>query len=119
MAIHLYNKWDVIVLPYPLTGAMGEIGARRRPALVVSGGSLQQDYNLYWVLMITSKSGNTRDELADVAIDDWEIAGLPVPSIVRTTKILTVQARQVIRSLGSLAPGDRARVTLELSRFVG
>ena len=120
MAIHQYKRWDVVVLPYPLSGPAGEIGARRRPGLIVSADNLQRDYNLYWVLMITSLSGVAgKAELADVKIDDWEQAGLPVASLVRTTKILTVQARQVIRQVGTLSPADQSRVILELSRFVG
>lgn len=120
MAINIYKRWDVIVLPYPLSGPSGEIGARRRPALIVSEDNLQRDYNLYWVLMITSLSGAAeRAELADVKIDDWESAGLPVPSLVRTTKILSVQSRQVIRQLGTLSPADQSRVILEMSRFIG
>lgn len=117
MAIHLYNRWDVVVLPYPLAGPMGEMGARRRPGLIVSAESLQRDYGLYWVLMITSQ-GQTA-QTADIVIEDWEQAGLPAPSLVRTTKILTVQARQIIRPLGQLSMADQSRVVLELSRFMG
>ena len=125
MAIQLFNRWDVVVLPYPLAGPAGEIGARRRPGLIISADSLQRDYGLYWILMITSlgqaddKASPDAQQPADIVIEDWESAGLPVPSLVRTTKILTVQARQIIRPLGQLSPSDQSRVVLELSRFVG
>lgn len=113
------------MLPYPLAGASGEIGARRRPGLIVSSDSLQRDTGLYWVLMVTSlgtadeKTGPESRHPADVVIEDWEAAGLPVPSLVRTTKILTVQARQIIRPLGQLSTADQSRTVLELSRFIG
>lgn len=112
-----FQRWDVVVLPYPLTGQAGEIGARRRPALIVSTESLHRDYGLYWVLMITSQTQDAQP--ADVIIDDIMGAGLPVPSLVRTTKMLTVHGRQILRKVGSLGPSDQSRVVLELSRFTG
>jgi mRNA interferase MazF len=111
----IYSRWDVVVVPYPLTN--DSMGGRRRPALVVSRDDLPRDYNLYWLLMITSAAQTGQD--ADVAIDDWQAAGLPAAAVIRTTKIITVTSHQILRKLGTLAPGDQMRATLELSRFVG
>lgn len=117
----ILKRWQIVVLPYPLAGPEGGIGARRRPALIVSSESLQRDYGLYWMLMITAEAGKDAGTLqpADVMLEDWQQAGLPVPSLVRTSKLLTVQARQIIRPLGMLSTADQSRVVLELSRFIG
>lgn len=121
MAETLFKRWDIVVLPYPLSGPDGGIGARRRPALIVSSDSLARDYGLYWVVMITAQAGKDAGTLqpADVALDDWMDAGLPVASLVRTTKLMTVQARQIIRGLGTLSTADQSRVIMEISRFMG
>lgn len=111
----IYNRWDVVVVPYPLTN--DSMGGRRRPALVVSSSDLPRDYGLYWLLMITSAQHAATN--ADVKIDDFETAGLPAVALIRTTKIITVSAHQILRKIGTLAPGDQMRATLELSRFIG
>lgn len=110
-----FQRWDVVVVPYPLTN--DSMGGRRRPALVVSREDLAREYGLYWLLMITSSQHQA--QTADVAIDDWQAAGLPSPAMIRTMKIMTVGARQILRKIGTLAPGDQMRATLELSRFIG
>jgi mRNA-degrading endonuclease toxin of MazEF toxin-antitoxin module len=111
----IYNRWDVVVVPYPLTN--DSMGGRRRPALVVNTTDLPRDYNLYWLLMITSAAQAHMN--ADVKIEDFESAGLSATAVIRTTKIITVSAHQILRRIGTLAPGDQMRATLELSRFVG
>ncbi|MGE3769872.1 MAG: type II toxin-antitoxin system PemK/MazF family toxin [Bdellovibrionales bacterium] len=111
----IYQRWDVVVVPYPLTN--DGMGGRRRPALVVCREDLPRDYGLYWLLMITAASHTGQN--ADVAIDDWEAANLPSAAVIRTTKIITVSQHQILRKLGTLAPGDQMRATLELSRFIG
>lgn len=111
----IYSRWDVVVVPYPLTN--DSMGGRRRPALVVNTTDLPRDYNLYWLLMITAATHAPQN--ADVRIDDFEAAGLSAPALIRTTKIITVSAHQILRRIGTLAPGDTMRATLELSRFIG
>ena len=116
----LYQRWDVVVVPYPLTNDSaegGSMGGRRRPALVISREDLAREYGLYWLLMITSRQHQA--QTADVAIDDWQAAGLPAPAMIRTMKIMTVSTPQILRKIGTLAPGDQMRATLELSRFIG
>lgn len=44
--------------------------------------------------------------------------GLPAPSLVRTTKIATIDARRAHR-LGTLSPGVLGRVLEELGRHLG
>lgn len=109
----IFQRLDVVAVPFPLATE----AVRRRPALVVSEASLARDFGLYWLLMITSQAQDK--QLADVLLEDWAGAGLPSPAMVRTTKIMTVPAHLIVRRLGRLGAGDAARLTLELSRFVG
>lgn len=62
---------------------------------------------LLWVLMITS--AENRGWVGDVPVTSLPQAGLPVPSIIRTAKIATIEARDA-EPLGKVAVGLRAVV---------
>lgn len=77
-----------------------------RPALVVRSFETPVA-TLLWVLMITS--ADHRGWHGDVDIEALEIAGLRLPSIVRTAKIATIDAHAV-QCIGTLAEEDRTKV---------
>jgi mRNA interferase MazF len=81
----------VIKVPFPYTDRPTR---QRRPALIVSSPDLQRRHGLSWVLMITSAAN--RGWEGDVDIADITLAGLPVPSIVRTAKIATIDSRDAV-----------------------
>jgi mRNA interferase MazF len=98
-----FERWDVIAVPFPYVERPIQ---QRRPALVVAAG-LGGSLGLVWVLMITSAANPRWAE--DVEIDDRASAGLPIASVVRTTKIATIEARAANR-LGRLSGQSAARV---------
>lgn len=92
-----FDQGDVVRVPFPYTDRNSR---QYRPALVVSAGGLGDANRFLWVVMITS--AENRGWPGDVAlVEDHESVGLPVPSIVRTTKIATIEARHADR-LGTL-----------------
>ncbi len=103
-----FEAGDVIKVPFPYTDRPTR---QRRPALVVSAGTLGDDHDLLWVLMITS--AENRGWVGDVAVTALSKAGLPVPSIVRTAKIATIEARDA-EPLGHVG----ARVLAEVKRRI-
>lgn len=94
-----FEQGDVVRIPFPYV----EREKRQyRPALVISRRGLGEGDGLLWVLMITS--AENRPWPGDVAIRDATgQTGLPVPSVVRTSKIATIAATsaQVIGRLGA------------------
>lgn len=104
-----FEPGDVVKVPFPYTDKSTR---QRRPALVVASGSLQRDHSLLWVLMITS-AGN-RGWAGDVPVSSLARAGLPVPSVVRTAKIATIEARDA-EPLGQLASRDLTEIRRHLS----
>jgi mRNA interferase MazF len=46
----------------------------------------------------------------DVAISDWQGAGLLAPSVVRTHKLATLEKALIRRKIGRLQPADRRRM---------
>lgn len=104
-----FEPGDIVKVPFPYTDRSTR---QRRPALVISDASLQQTHGLLWVLMITS--AENRSWPGDVSISDFEKAGLPAPSVVRTVKVATIDADHA-EPLGKVP----ARLRGEVLRRVG
>lgn len=100
-----FDAWDVIKVPFPYTDRPVR---QRRPALVVAANGIQQEHGLLWVLMITS--AENRGWPGDVDVSDLTAAGLPSPSVIRTAKIATIEAKEAER-IGTLLPEDRVKIT--------
>jgi mRNA interferase MazF len=96
--------WDLVKVPFPYTNRPVQ---QRRPALVVAVPALQGAPKLLWVVMVTSAAN--RAWPADVAISNLSMAGLPAASLVRSSKIATIEARDAER-IGQLPYQDRAQV---------
>jgi mRNA interferase MazF len=90
-----FELWDVVAVPFPYVERPIQ---QRRPVLVVAA-DLGAPHDLLWVLMITAAANPRWPD--DVEIADHEDAGLPIPSVVRTAKIATIEARAASK-LGSI-----------------
>ena len=99
-----FDQYDVVSVPFPYTD---RAALERRPALVVSQPSLEHRFGLLWVLMITA--AENRSWQNDVPIPDHHGAGLPIPSIIRPTKIATVEASRA-RRRGRISQATAATV---------
>ena len=99
-----FEPGTIVRVPFPYTDRETR---QRRPALVVAG-DVGPDGALLWVLMITSAANRRWPD--DVAIEQGHAeCGLPVPSLVRTAKIATIEAR-VADALGRLDAVRMAQV---------
>lgn len=96
-----FAQGEILVLPFPYNDRLAE---KRRPAVVVSKPALERTHGLVWVAMITSGRGGQRKD--DVPISNLVRAGLPVASLVRPTKVATIDPSRVIRPSGALARAD-------------
>jgi len=83
-----FKAGDIIKVPFPYTDRATR---QRRPALIVSALRLEDQHGLLWVSMITS--AENRAWPSDIALSDLSGTGLPVPSLIRTAKIATIEAR--------------------------
>jgi mRNA interferase MazF len=94
-----FEPGDTVRVPFPYTDRPVR---QRRPALVVSRGSLGNDQNLLWVVMITSAENRPWPD--DLPLGDSQApAGLSAPSVIRSCKIATIEARDV-EPLGCVKP---------------
>jgi mRNA interferase MazF len=99
-----YASGDVVLLAFPFTDAAG---AKRRPALVLLDTGDDD-------IVVARVTGQLSAAAQDVVLDEWQQAGLLLPSVARLHKVATLQRRLVDRKLGRLAPGDWSRVVLTL-----
>jgi len=106
------NSWDVIIVPFPYSERLAE---KRRPALVVSGDKLHQD-GFVWIVMITGAGKPPRN--GDLIIGDLASTGLPGASMVRTSKLATVEPDRILRRTGNLASGERANISKAIQDFL-
>ena len=87
-----FQRGDVVKVPFPYADRATR---QRRPAVVISGADLAHRHGLLWVMMITSAENRHRD--GDLVIASLAAAGLSAPSVIRTTKIATLDARDAER----------------------
>ncbi|MEE4350878.1 MAG: type II toxin-antitoxin system PemK/MazF family toxin [Pacificimonas sp.] len=93
---------DIVRVPYPYSP---ENRSRFRPALVVSKPQGPRA-SLAWVMMVTSSARGRWP--GDLEID-YRSAGLPVPSLVRSARIATVETGMII-PLGRVSAGELAAI---------
>ena len=108
-----FNQGDVIKVPFPYTDRSTR---QSRPALVVSAGGIEDAHGLLWVMMITS--AENRGWPGDVPVRNLALAGLPVPSVIRTAKIATIEATDAAK-LGRVSPAVFRQVARRLAGELG
>jgi mRNA interferase MazF len=107
----VFKRWDVVKIPFAVAGT-----PEYRPALVIVAGDVLRLHGLLWVLMITSQRNNGWP--GDVDIADTIAAGLGVPSVVRTAKIMTVEVGKA-ELIGSLVGEQRKEVGSQVFAAMG
>ncbi len=105
-----FSQGAVVKVPFPYTDRSTR---QSRPALVVSTPSLEDAHHLLWVVMITS--AENRGWPSDVAIDALAGTGLPVPSVIRPSKIATIDASDATK-LGTISDSLLQQVMEKIDR---
>ena len=108
-----FRQGDVIKVPFSYTDRSTR---QSRPALVVSTGGIEDAHGLLWVVMITS--AENRGWPGDVPVNNLAAAGLPVPSVIRTAKIATIEAADAAM-LGKVFPALFRLVAKRLRQVLG
>ena len=91
------KQFDIVVVPFPYSDQLAE---KRRPALVVSSNAFNKKHGLLWVVMITSASNAKKS--GDILIAANSKTGLPSASLIRPSKIATIEPERVVRVIGKV-----------------
>ncbi len=101
------SRGDLVLLPIPFS----DLSSRKvRPAIIIGFGSYPGDL---FVVPLTSQMAG-----ADFVLDDWQGAGLNVPTGVKS-QLATVESLLVRKVIGRLSPKDTATLDSHLRRWVG
>jgi len=101
-----FSRGEVVLVPVPFA----DLTSRKvRPAVIVGHSSHAGDL---FVAPVSSRLQNV-----DLAIRDWQIAGLNVRCGVKS-QLATIEDRLVIKSLGTLSPRDWAALETQLRAWL-
>ena len=89
--------------------------SKKRPALVLSQTSLNESISLVTIAMITSRIDGVKLS-GDCKIKNWENAGLLFPSLIRFSKIATVESGLIDKTLGTLSDTDLKSAKRQLQK---
>jgi mRNA interferase MazF len=92
---------DVVLVPFPFTD---QSGAKKRPAVIVSGSGYNAGRRDLVIMAITSQV-RTPLGFGESFIADWQAAGLIKPSVLKPV-VTTIEQRLVVRTMGRLSAAD-------------
>lgn len=98
---------SVVLVRFPFTSLEQ---SKKRPGLVLSFIKHSPKIQLITFAMITSQLDGL-DLEGDVKLRDWQKAKLLHPSLVRLSKVATIDVELVDRELGSLSETDRGELS--------
>jgi mRNA interferase MazF len=104
----LYSFGDIVILDYPFTNA---VGTKRRPGLV----SLPEDDGDILFARITSQDP---EGIWDLSIQDWSASSLLYPSVIRLSKMVSLEAALIKKEVGRLTVRDKDAVSATLINMV-
>jgi len=109
-----YRFGDVIVVPFPFTD---QTATKKRPAVVVSSEAYHRERPDIILMAITSQLRSAAT-VGEVAVADWQAAGLLKPSVIKPL-LTTIEARLVLRQLGQLGTSDQNALRQVLVSILG
>jgi len=105
-----FRQADVVKVPFPYTDPLTR---QSRPAFIVPVGGIEDAHGLLWVVMITSAENRGRP--GDVPVNNLGPAGLPVPSVIRTAQLATIEASDATKP-GRVSAAVLRKVAMRLGR---
>ncbi len=98
------NKGDIVLIPFPFTDLSG---TKNRPAVILVDGELD-----ITVSFITTQLKWQED--VDVKIEPSKTNGIKKTSLIRLSKLTTINKDLVIGKLGALSPNELTNVNKSL-----
>lgn len=109
-----YERGSVVLVPFPFTDLSA---VKRRPALVISSDHYNSITGDVIIAQITSKV-DSRPRPGDHRVEDWQRAGLPLPSMVRA-RITTLHSSLLLKTLGKMPDEEMRPIDRRLADALG
>lgn len=111
-----YKRGDVVLVPFPFTDLTH---AKQRPALIISPDIFNTSRPDVLVAAITSQVPPTLavDEFA-IPTSELTSCGLPKPSILRLTKLVSLHQQLILKRIGALPAVTLDRALAQLKALL-
>jgi mRNA interferase MazF len=106
------NPGEVIWIDFP-----GVVQTKRRPAVILSSASYHSTRPDVIVGLITSQTIKASAP-TDHVLQDWQSAGLRVPSAFRAF-LVTLPQSSIVSTMGTLSPTDWTQVASRVKLAIG
>jgi mRNA interferase MazF len=103
---------DIFLVPFPFSDASH---SKKRPSLILSTGEIGKSYSLITVAMISSQLDGAR-LVGDVLLADWAEANLLHPSLLRLSKVATLDRSLLLSKLGRISKRDLTAAKKEFKK---
>jgi mRNA-degrading endonuclease toxin of MazEF toxin-antitoxin module len=106
----------LLLAPFPYSDLRG---LKRRPVCVVSSLAYSQGPDVIVAMVTSSQARVAQPGLGDVALQDWQQAGLRQPSVLRSGRLLVIEHRLLSAGLGQVSQRDLAAADAGLKVVLG
>ena len=109
-----YKFGDVVLVGFPFTNLQT---TKKRPAVVISSATYQQQRPDVILLAITSQIRQPF-AMGEALVQDWQAAGLIKPSVFKPL-IATIEQQQVVKVMGQLSTLDQIALNSVIQAILG
>ncbi|MBI3459108.1 type II toxin-antitoxin system PemK/MazF family toxin [Candidatus Azambacteria bacterium] len=109
----MYKIGDIVLTPFPFTDLSGN---KVRPALVL-GTQKGDDLTVCFISSVSQNKVHVFDIVVDLADKNFSKTGLKLKSIIKTTKMATLDQVVVLGLIGQLDTKNMSRVKKVLKMY--
>ena len=109
-----YSFGDIVLVPFPFTD---QSGAKKRPAVIVSGTAYNQARRDVVIMAITSQV-KPSGTFGEVIVQDWQAASLLKPSAIKPV-FATIEQTLILKRLGQLSIRDQSALRKAITGSIG
>lgn len=106
------SKGDLVLVPFPFTDLSGQ---KVRPALILSSERKSEDC----IVAFLSSIKNKKIYSFDFPVTSSKRNGLKVNSVIKISKIATLEKRTILGRLGTLESVELKQIDIKLKRLFG
>jgi len=110
----MYKKGDIVLVPFPFTNLTGE---KIRPALILSGKEIGDDVTLCFISSLIPKKILNNEVLVKKEGKNFSNTGLKTNSIIKVTKIATLEKKIILGKLGILDVENLIKVKIIIKKY--
>lgn len=103
---------DIVLVPFPFTD---QTTTKKRPAVIISSEQYQHNKPDIILMAITSQT-STIQTFGEIAILDWQSAGLLKQSLIKPV-VTTLEKQLILRRLGKLNIEDQKRLKKAIKKI--